>query len=119
MKFYVTASLIPLSLLISSFGCGEEATTPNCGCDGETVREFESVAGEVQPSAVGLIIKLQDDNRTSILPCNEWPDDYKQEGQRVRVSGVLKQICPVGSPNIKVDGGHPFVITKIESTTNE
>ncbi|MFP4092235.1 MAG: hypothetical protein ACLFT3_18145 [Cyclobacteriaceae bacterium] len=91
----------------------DEASTDSCGCESVTIKVFEDIAGTVHRYDGFYLIKLEDNNRTSIESCEELPEEYKVEGLLVQVSGELKKKCPRSVPNMRILGGLPFKVTKI------
>ena len=60
-------------------------------------------------------IELQESDGTiGVGPCEGLDDEFKIEGLKVVVSGELKQICALGTPNTKVTVPHPVRLTNIK-----
>ncbi len=116
----VSVNLILLFIItsISSFSCNDSSYDVDdpCGCDSETIARHEDVEGTIVRFKDSFLIKLRiSDGFISVKPCGELEDKFKNEGIKVVVIGDLKKNCEEGAPNLRIGGGHPYVIEKIEA----
>jgi len=116
---------IRLPLLIGSFflisvSCTEEDNPAiSCGCDSQTIKYYENVVGTVMRFDTFYIELQESDGTIGVGPCEGLDDEFKIEGLKVVVSGELKQICPLGTPNTKVTVPHPAKLTNIKIKASE
>lgn len=120
MKHLIKILVICGIPLLISFSCKEEAN-PNipCGCDSETIENYENVGGTVMRFDTLYYIEIDlPDNQISIQPCEGLIKELRNEGLKVTLSGELKQSCP-GNSDTFIFIPFPFIIENITTSKSE